>query len=97
MNLDEVIWLEQFVEKIEWKHGVKTVEVEEVLCSRPYTLRAEKGRIPGEDLYAAYGQTDAGRNLVVFFVYKGRATALPISARDMKPKERKFYARKKRR
>ena len=97
MLLDEIIWLEQFVEKIEWKHDVNTFEVEEVLCSRPYALRAEKGRIPGEDLYAAYGQTDAGRYLVVFFIYKGRATALPISARDMKAKEQRFYERKKRR
>ncbi len=97
MHLEEIIWLEQFVDKIESKHGVKTAEVEEVLCSRPYALHAEKGQVPGEDLYAAYGQTDAGRYLVVFFIDKGRATALPISARDMKPKERKFYARKKRR
>ncbi len=97
MHLEEIIWLEQFVDKIEWKHGVRTVEVEEILCSRPYALRAEKGRIPGEDLYAAYGQTGAGRYLVVFFIYKGRATALPISARGMNPKERKFYARKKKR
>ncbi len=97
MYLEEIIWLEQFVTKIEWKHDVRTVEVDEVLCSRPYALRAEKGRIPGEDLYVAYGQTDTGRYLVVFFIYKGRATALPISARDMKPSEKRFYAQKTRR
>ncbi len=97
MHLDEIIWLEQFVTKIEWKHNVRTIEVEEVLCSRPHTLLAERGRVPGEDLYAAYGRTDAGRYLLVFFIYKGRATALPISARDMKRGERRLYERKKRR
>lgn len=97
MNLRDIIWLEQFVEKIERKHRVETFEVEEILCSRPYALRVEKGRIPGEHLYAAYGQTEAGRYLVVFFIYKGRATALPISARDMTPSERRTYEHKKRR
>jgi hypothetical protein len=31
------------------------------------------------------GQTDAGRYLAVFFVYKHRGKALPVSARDMTP------------
>ena len=35
MYLEEIIWLEQFVDKIESKHGIETVEVEEVLCLKP--------------------------------------------------------------
>ena len=97
MHLDEIIWLEQFVTKIEWKHRVTTIETEEVLCSQPYTVRAERGRVPGEDLYAAYGRTDAGRHLLVLFIHKGRATALPISARDMTRSERRYYERRQRR
>jgi hypothetical protein len=95
--LEEIIWKEQFAEKIEWKHRVSVVEVEEVLCSRPYALRAERGRVSGEDLFVAYGQTDAGRYLTIFFIHKGQATALPISARDMTRSERRMYERKKKR
>ncbi len=97
MDIHEIIWKEQFAEKIEWKHGVTVVEVEEVLCSRPYVLRAQKGRVPGEDLHVAYGQTEAGRYVIVFFIDKGHLIALPISARDMTQRERRFYGQRTRR
>ena len=92
MRLNEVIWKDYFVDKIEVKHGVSTEEAEEVLFSRPHVRRAQKGRIKGEDLYAAYGQTSAGRYLIIFFIRKGTA-ALPISARDMTDSEEKYYDR----
>ena len=93
MRLHHVIWKDQFVDKILSKHGVSTDEVEQVLFLRPYVCRAEKGRIKGEDLYVAYGQTNAGRYLVVFFVRKYATAALPISARDMTLSERRYYER----
>jgi hypothetical protein len=46
------------------------------------------------DVYAASGRTDAGRYLVVFFVYKHSQEALIISARDMDGRERRLYERK---
>ena len=95
MRLYEVLWKDQFVNKIEQKHHVTTHEVEQVLFSRPHVRRAETGRVKGEDLYTAYGQTDAGRYLLVFFIRKRRATALPISARDMTQAERRYYERQK--
>ena len=91
MRLYEVIWKERFVEKIAYKHSVTIEEVEEVLFSSPHVRKAEKGRVKGEDLYAAYGQTDAGRYLIVFFIRKRRAAALPISARDMTRPEQRYY------
>ncbi len=94
MHLDAIIWKEQFADKIAWKHGVSTDEVEEVLRSRPYARRVEKGRVPGEDLFVAYGRARAGRYLVVFFIHKVPGAALPISARDMTRSERRFYERK---
>ena len=57
MRLNEVIWKEQFVVKLEEKHHVFTDEVEDVLFDKPFVRRIEKGRIQDEDLYAAYGQT----------------------------------------
>jgi len=51
--------------------------------------------VEGEDLYRATGQTEAGRLLVVFFVYKGRGRVLVISARDASSRERKNYGKRK--
>lgn len=93
MQLYEVIWKEQFVEKLAVKHGVTTDEVEQILFSRPYVRKAEKGQVKGEDLYAAYGQTGVGRYLIIFFVRKNQTSALPISARDMTESERRYYER----
>jgi len=96
MRLYEIIWKERFASKIESKHGVSPAEVEEVLLYRPFARRAARGRIPGEDLYAAFGKAFGGRYLVVFFVLKRPGWALPISARDMSGRERKSYEQKKR-
>lgn len=91
MELYEILWKEQFVDKIESKHQVDPDEVEQVLFSEPHVRRAQKGRVKGEDLYAAYGQTEGGRYLIVFFIYKPPVAALPISARDMTLPERRYY------
>jgi uncharacterized DUF497 family protein len=53
----------------------------------------QKGRVPGEDLYAALGRTESGRYLITFFIYKRTHEALIISARDMDEKERRLYAK----
>ena len=92
MRLYEVIWKEAFVDKLERKHRVMPGEVEDVLFSRPHIRRAAKGHVQGEDLYVAYGQTAAGRYLVVFFILKYQTAVLPISAREMTPAERRYYA-----
>lgn len=91
MKLYEIIWKDQFVEKLETKHGVFIEEAEKVLFGKPHIRRAQRGRVKGEDLYAAYGQTDAGRYLIVFFIRKESVAALPISARNMTDSERRYY------
>jgi hypothetical protein len=93
--LYEVIWKDQFVRKIESKHYVKIEEVEEILFSGSHFRRAQKGRVKGEDLYVAYGQTKTDRYLVVFFIRKSKNAAMPISARDMTASERRYYEKKK--
>ncbi len=94
MKIVECLWKEQFVEKFEQKHNVLTDEVEEVFWNAPRFNFIAKGRIAGENVYRALGQTEAGRYLVVFFIYKHGGKALPISARDMDAKERKSYGKK---
>ena len=91
MNLYEVIWKERFAHKIYEKHEITADEIEDVLFSKPHVRLAEKGRIKGENLYAAYGQTRAGRYLTIFFIGKRRAAALPISARHMTRAEQRYY------
>ena len=93
MELHEVIWKDRFVDKIESKHGVRTEEVEQILFGTPHVRRSRKGRVKGEDLYTAYGQTVGGRYLIVLFIHKELVSALPISARDMTDSERRYYER----
>ena len=90
-----VIWLPDFVEKIQAKHGLTQSEVEEVLLQRPHVRFIERRRTPGEHLYAAYGQSFVGRYLTVFFVLKVDRSALIISARDMDSTEKRRYGRRK--
>lgn len=61
---------------------------------RAHIRFAERGHYHDEDLYAAYGQTEAGRYIIVFFVLERGRQALVISARDMDGKERKTYGRR---
>ena len=96
MKIVGFIWLEKVVEKIEAKHHVYPEEVEEVLVNkinRPKIMKMKKGRFRGEDVYRTLGQTEAGRYLTVFFIYKLSNEALILSARDMDKKERRNYAR----
>lgn len=90
----EIIWLPQVIDKLEWKHNVVPEEVEEVIFDKPKFRKVQKGHIPGENLYAALGKTNAGRYLIVFFIYKLTREALILSARDMEDSERKNYERR---
>jgi uncharacterized DUF497 family protein len=94
MKIVECLWKEQFIEKLEQRHGVSTDEVEEVFRNAPRYDFIAKGRATGENVYRALGQTDAGRYLAIFFVHKSDRRALPISARDMDHKERRKYGKK---
>ncbi|MCX6029305.1 MAG: BrnT family toxin [Chloroflexi bacterium] len=94
MYIDDFIWLPDIVEKLIVKHGVTQDEAEEVFFDRPRYRFVEAGHRPGEDVYTTFGQTEAGRYLVVFFIHKRANTALILSARDMDEGERKRYERK---
>jgi uncharacterized DUF497 family protein len=95
VRLNDVIWNENFVVKISEKHTVTIIEVEEVLFTHPHVRRLEKGKVKGEHLYVAYGQTTEGRYLVVFFIRKPHNAALPISAREMTRAERRYFHEQK--
>jgi uncharacterized DUF497 family protein len=94
MYIDDFVWLTEIANKVAAKHRVTLDEAEEVFFNNPRYRFVESGHRIGEDVYSAGGQTDAGRYLIVFFIYKGDNTALILSARDMDTAERKRYERK---
>lgn len=91
MKINGILWLEDIVEKLFLKHKVDKNEVREIMNSQPFFLFAEKGHQKGENVYAAFGQTETGRYLAVFFIHKKSKEALILSARDMTKSERRIY------
>ncbi len=93
MRVLGLIWLRSVVDKLAEKHSVHVEEVEEVFRNAPVFRKIGRGHVQGEDLYAAMGQTDAGRYLIVFFVQQLNQGALVVSARDMAAKERRQHGK----
>lgn len=91
LEIQHIIWLEDIVQKLRWKHGVEEHEVLEVLENRPRFRRKESSHIAGEDVFGAFGRTNAGRPLSVFFVYTQDQRAIIVSARDMTQLEVQRY------
>jgi uncharacterized protein len=94
MKIEGIIWFRHIEDKLAFKHGVETYEVEEALRNRSKFRFVAKGERDDEDVYLALGQTDAGRYLAVIFIYKQTREALILSARDMARKERRLYGKK---
>ena len=94
MYIDDFIWLPDILEKLAVKHQLTQNEVEDVFYNGPRYLFIELGYRVGEDVYAASGQTDAGRYVIVFFIQKANNAALILSARDMDKNERRRYEHK---
>ena len=95
MRITDIIWKEQFIEKLEIKHNVAIYEAEEALYSNPLVRKVAKGRVRGQNIYSAQAQITDGRYLIVFFIRKKHDSALPISVREMTQTERKYYDKHK--
>lgn len=94
MKVTSIIWLEDIIDKLWHKHSVEQHEVREVFNNAPYFRIVEKGHRRNENVYAALGQSDSGRYLIVFFIYKQGSRALIVSARNMEAVERRQYDRR---
>ena len=81
MNQRHFWWDELNIEHIA-DHGVEPFEAEEAISNRPLVKRA------GGDKLIAYGQSDAGRYLVVVFALKDEQRLRVITARDMTQAEK---------
>ena len=92
MFIDNVIWLDEILDKIKRKHDVNPQEVEQVLLGNVKCRRDKKSKInPEEYIYRAFGRTYSGRYLFIVFIYKPKNTALVLTARDMSNKEKDYY------
>ncbi len=94
MSSKDIIWLSEIVEKLRDKHSVEQAEVEQIFARNPRYFRGPKGKRRGENVYYAFGQTEAGRYLVVVYIKKQDGRVLILSARNMTEKERRRYQRK---
>jgi uncharacterized DUF497 family protein len=95
VQIENIVCSQRTENKLESKHRVTVREARQIFFGKPRIRFAETGHTPGEDVYAAFGQTLGGRYVSVFFIYKpARKTAVIISARDMSDKERRAYGRK---
>ena len=94
MTRDDFIWLPEIVEKLQEKHDVDQVEVEQIFQRSPRLFRGPRGKRRGENVYYAFGQTEEGRYLIVVYIKKKDGRALILSARDMTNGERQRYQRK---
>jgi len=72
------------------KHRVHASECEQVFFNKPLLLLDDPKHSVAEDRFAAFGQTDQGRRLVVVYTRRGNLLRV-ISARGMNRKEREFY------
>jgi len=94
MKIRGIIWLDSVVEKIDRKHAVSRDEVWQIIKGDAMFRFVENGHRRGENVYAALGQTGAGRYLTVFFIHKPDYRILILSARDMTGAERKRYEKR---
>jgi hypothetical protein len=72
------------------KHGVENWECEQIFFNEPLIVLDDTIHSITEKRRAAFGQTDAGRLLVVIYTQREKLIRV-ISARDMNRKERQFY------
>jgi len=91
-QLDGFEWDEGNRDKNRLKHKVSTGECEEVFFNQPLIILADHKHSKEEQRYAAYGMTNDGRRLMVYFTVRETKYRV-IYARDMHRKERKFYDR----
>lgn len=79
---------DHILDKIESKHGISLVEVEEACLSEKRHVRRSR-----EGLYKFFGQTLAGRYMLAVLVHLERGNWRIVTAREMTDNERRLYNR----
>ena len=76
------------------RHGLTPDEVEQAVFEDPHRRlrRGPRSRAcRTRSLYYLYGRTAAGRYLFVVLLDRGQGRAVPVTARDMTARERRWY------
>ena len=76
------------------KHKVSNDECEQIFANKPLKMLIDKSHSQVEERLVAYGTTDKGRRLAVFFTIR-KLFIRVISARDQDKKERKYMKQNK--
>jgi uncharacterized protein len=96
-SIRELFWRPDRIDHIA-RHGVRPEEVEDALFGDESGILLRVGpaeRNPTETLYRYFGRTDAGRRLLIVLLYLGEGAAMPVTARDMTPAERRRFDERK--
>ncbi|PWH13595.1 MAG: hypothetical protein DDG58_13880 [Ardenticatenia bacterium] len=91
MRIVGCVWPVEVAQQVLQHHNIEPDEVDEVLTGRPHFRFVEESFRPGEAVYVALGQTEAGRYLAVFFTLTSDERARIVWARDMRRAERTKY------
>ena len=83
-------WDEGNADKNRVTHHLENWECEQVFFNAPLLILGDLKHSAKEERWAAFGQADEGRLLLVIFTERGNLIRI-ISARDMNRRERKFY------
>lgn len=94
MPISEVLWPKDREEHIA-RHGVQREEFEEVCFGESLVLRAKASGI--NPVYYVLGQTTAGRYLFCIAIEFPGGKAYPVTARKMTQREKRRYAKWKKR
>lgn len=92
-RIRDLYWRLDRIEHIA-RHALTPEEVDEAVFGDPGGLVVRVGpaeRNPDETLYRYFGRTEPGRHLLVVLLYLGRGIAMPVTARDMTPRERRRF------
>ena len=77
---------DHILDKVETKHGITLDEVEEACLSDKRHVRRSR-----EGLYKLFGQTTAGRYILVVLANLGRGSWKIVTAREMTSNEKRLY------
>ncbi len=77
---------DHILDKIEVKHRIDFKEVEDACFSEQRHIRKSK-----EGLYKIFGQSNAGRYILVVLVYKGKGDWKVATARQMTETEKRYF------
>lgn len=88
IKIEDLYWKEHLEDKI-LRHGVTPEEVEEVIWDgNPEVRKCSDNR------YLIWGQSEDGRYLFIVLDRENPGTYVPVSARDMTPKEKQSYKKR---